>query len=81
MWYGHALRRPEKDVLMKAMVHEVYGKRKQGRPRIKWKEQVEGSMRRIGLRKEDATDWCRWREGIGGIASRHFHSLGIFKPE
>ena len=29
-WYGHILRRPEEDVLMKAMVHKVDGKCKQG---------------------------------------------------
>ena len=58
-WYGHVLRGPEDDVLMKAMVHEVDGKRKQGRPRMKWREQVEGNMKRIGLRKEDATDRCK----------------------
>ena len=63
-WYGHVLRRPEKDVLMKAIVHEENGKRKQGRTRMKWREQVEGSMRRIGLRKEDAADLYRWREGV-----------------
>ena len=34
-WYGHVLRRSEEDVLMKAMVHEVDGKHKQGRPRMK----------------------------------------------
>ena len=34
-WYGHVLRRPEEDVLMKRMVHEVEGKRKQGRTRMK----------------------------------------------
>ena len=36
-WYGHMviLRRPEEDVLIKAMVHEVDGKHKQCRPRIK----------------------------------------------
>ena len=38
------------------MVHEVDGKRKQGRPRMKWREQIEGSMRRIGLKKEDVAD-------------------------
>ena len=67
-WYGHVLRRPEEDVLIKAMVHEVDGKRKQGRPRMKWREQVEGSMRRIGLKKEDATNWCRWRESVRRVA-------------
>ena len=39
-WYGNVLRRPEEDILMKAIIHEVDGKRKQGRPRVKWKEQV-----------------------------------------
>ena len=29
-WYGHVLRRPEENVLMKTMVHEVNGKCKQG---------------------------------------------------
>ena len=59
-WYGHVLRRTEEDGLMKTIIHELNGKRKQGRPRIKWREQVEGNMRRIGLRKEDAADWCSW---------------------
>ena len=58
-WYGHVLRRPEEDVSMKAMVHKVDGKRKQGRPEMKWREQVERNMIRIGLRKKDAADRCR----------------------
>ena len=38
------------------MVHEVDGKRKQDRSKMKWREQVEGNTRRIGLRKEDEAD-------------------------
>ena len=53
---------------MKAMVHEVDGKHKQGRPRMKWREQIEKSMRRIGLRKEDVADRCRWKEGVKRVA-------------
>ena len=34
-WCGHVLRQPEEDVLMKAMVHEVDRKHKQGQPRMK----------------------------------------------
>ena len=41
---------------MKAMVHEADEKRKQSQLRMKWREQVEENKRRIGLRKEDATD-------------------------
>ena len=84
-WYGHVFRRPEEDVLMKAMVYEVDGKRKQGRPRIKWKEQVKGNMRRIVLRKKDAADRYRWRKGVKQVAKamgciRSLQSLGI-KPD
>ena len=39
-WYNHALRRPEEDVLVKAMVHDVDGKRTQGRPRMKWRQKL-----------------------------------------
>ena len=67
-WYGHVLRRPEEDVLMKELEHEVDGKCKQGQPRIKWREQVKGSMRRIGLKKEDTADRCRWRESVRRVA-------------
>ena len=68
MRYGHVLRRPEKDVLMKAMVHEVHGEHKQGQPTMKRRKQVEESMRRIGLKKEDAADRCKWREGVRRVA-------------
>ena len=52
-WYGHVLRQPEEDVLIKAMVHEVDGKRKQDRPRMKWREQG----------KRHGKDWFRERRG------------------
>ena len=39
-WYGRVLKSHKEDVLMKAMVHEVDGKHKQGRPKIKWRKQV-----------------------------------------
>ena len=47
---------------------------------MKWRKQVKGNMRRITLKKEDAADQCRWREGVGRVAEVvHFHSLGKFK--
>ena len=50
------------------MVHEVDGKRKQGWLKMKYRKQVKGNTRRIGLRKEDVADWCRWRKSVGRIA-------------
>ena len=58
-WYGYVLRRPEENVLMQAVVHEVDEKSTHGRLKMKWREQVEENMRRIRLRKEDVTDQCR----------------------
>ena len=64
-WYGRVLRRPEENILMKAMLHEADGKRKQGRPMMKWREKFEGNMRRIDLRKKDVADWCNSRKNCG----------------
>ena len=41
---------------MKVMVNKMNRKHKQGRPRMKWREQVEKNMKRIGLRKEYVAD-------------------------
>ena len=54
-WYRHILKQPEEDVLIKAKVHKVDGKCKQGQLRMKQRKQVKGNMRRIGF-KEDAAD-------------------------
>ena len=35
---------------------EVNGKRKQGRPKITWKRQVEENVKNVGLKIEEAVD-------------------------
>ena len=62
------VRRDDESILKKAMVLEVNGQRKRGRPKQPWKRQVEESMKKIGLRVEEATDRARWREGVRAIA-------------
>ena len=42
-WYGHVIRRDDNNTLKKAMMMEVNGKRKQGRPKLTWWRQVEES--------------------------------------
>ena len=67
-WYGHVVRRDEESILKKAMMLQVNGQRKRGRPKQTWKKQVEESLKKIGLRVEEATDRARWREGVRAIA-------------
>ena len=67
-WYGHVIRRYEDNTLKKAMILEVNGKRKRGRPKMAWRRQVEESMKEVGLKIEEAADRTRWREGVRAIA-------------
>ena len=63
-WYGHVLRRDDGDVLRRALDFEVAGRRGRGRPNITWKRQVEEHIDQIGLKKKDAIDRTKWRDGI-----------------
>ena len=67
-WYGHVLRRENDNILRRAMVFKVNERRKRGRPKRTWKNQVEESVRRIGLKEEDAVNRTRWRVGVRAIA-------------
>jgi hypothetical protein len=69
-WYGHVLRRDELHPLRKALDFSVDGQRRRGRPKKRWKNQVEEELRKVGLRKEDAPNRLRWRDGVRAIATR-----------
>ena len=64
------IRRDDDNILKKAMMMEVNGKRKRGRPKLTWRRQVEESVKKVGLNIEEAGDRTRWREGVRAIAER-----------
>ena len=43
-WYGHVVRRDEESTFKKAMMLQVNGQRKRGRPKQTWKRQVKESL-------------------------------------
>ena len=63
-WSGHVLRRDNSDVLRRALDFEVAGRRGFGRPNMTWKRQVEKHTNQIGLKREDAIDRVKWRNGV-----------------
>ena len=67
-WYGHVFRREDDNILKKAMMMEVNGQRKRRWPKMTWKRQVEESVKKVGLKIEEAVDRTRWREGVRAIA-------------
>ena len=64
--YGHVLRRDDDSVLRVALDLEVSGKKKRGRPKT-WKKQVEEETEKIDLKKEDALNRAKWRNGVRAI--------------
>ena len=58
-WYGHVIKRDDDNILKKAMMLEVNGKRKRGRPKMTWKRQVEESAKKVGIKIEEAADRTR----------------------
>ena len=61
-WYGHVIRREDDNIPKKAMTMEVNEQRKRGR-----KRQVEESVKKVGLKIEEAADRTRWREEVRAI--------------
>ena len=61
-WYGHMIKREDDNILKKAMMMEVNGQRKRGRPKITWKRQVEENVKKVGLKVEEAENQTRRRE-------------------
>ena len=75
-WYGHVIRRDDDNILKKAMMMEVNGKRKRGPPKMTWRKQVEESVKKVGLKIEEAADRTRWRKGEIAIAE----GMGCIQP-
>ena len=67
-WYGHVIRRDDDNILKKAMMVEVNGQRKRGRPKMTCRRQVKESVKKVGLKIEIAADRTRQREGVRVIA-------------
>ena len=63
-WYGHVLRKDKDDVLRRPLDFEVAGKREGGQSNMMWKKQVEEHTNQIGLKKGDAIDRAKWRDGV-----------------
>ena len=38
--------------------------RARGRPKMRWKRQIKKPIDQIGLKKEDAIDRTKWRDGV-----------------
>ena len=65
-WFGHVERR-EGEWVKKCMEIKVTGKVGRGRPKRTWREVIEKDMSVVGLRRQDAMDRVKWRQGLKNI--------------
>ena len=57
-WYGHVLRRR---IDKRVMVTEVQGKRRRGRPKWGWLDNIKNKLSERELSGEEAQDRVHWR--------------------
>jgi hypothetical protein len=63
-WLGHLERMEEDGMPKKIFTEELEGTRRRGRPRKRWKEEVERDLQVLGVRRwrELVTDRKKWRD-------------------
>lgn len=63
-WLGHVVRMDENSPAKKVFEGRVWGDRRQGRPCLRWKDQVEQNLSQLGVTdwRRHAMDRCAWRE-------------------
>ena len=62
--YGHVQRMEEGRLPKKVMECSPPGRRKLGRPKLTWAEEIRGLMEEKGLMKENWNDRDNWRKNI-----------------
>jgi hypothetical protein len=48
-WAGHDIRRENEEIIKRLMIVKPEGKRKKGRPRMRWIDGVEKDLRSLGM--------------------------------
>lgn len=63
-WMGHLMRMPEKRLPKKLLMCSIGGRKRRGRPRNRWRKQVEEDIRKMSITdwKRKAADKKKWRE-------------------
>lgn len=60
-WFGHVYRRDDSSEIKKALEMRLPGRRRRGRPRKRWREQIREDMKGVGTNEAAAADRANWR--------------------
>ena len=65
-WFGHIMRREDEEqhVAREAMIMEVEGIRRRGRPRVRWRDCISSDMRAKNLNRRSTQNRNIWKKLI-----------------
>ena len=61
-WYGHVRRMKEEQIVRRMLDVDIPGKRKRGRPNVRWKDVCKRDMMQTGLKEDNATNRAALRQ-------------------
>ena len=65
-WYGHVRRMKEEHIVRRMLDVDIPGKRRRGRPNLRWKDACKRDMTEAGMKEDNATDRAEWRKKLIG---------------
>ena len=63
-WYGHVRRMKEEHIVRRMLDVDIPGKRRRGRPNLRWKDACNGDMAQAVLKEDNATNRAEWRKKL-----------------
>ena len=63
-WYGHVRRMKEEHIVKRMLDVDIPGKRRRGRPHLRWKDACKIDMTQAGLKEDNATNRAKWRKKL-----------------
>ena len=68
-WYGHVKRREETYVGQRMLNLEPPGRRRRGRPKHRWMDNIRADMLSVGAREDDVEDRATWKTFVSAAAT------------
>ena len=63
-WYGHVRRMKEEHIVRRMLYVNIPGKRRRGRPNLRWKDACKRDMTEVGLKEDNTTNRAAWSNKI-----------------
>ena len=63
-WYGHVRRMKEEHIVRRMLDVDIPGKRRRGRPHLRWKDACKRDMTEVGVKEDNTTNRAEWRNNI-----------------